>query len=854
MLQPPVLRAAATRSPACPRARSEQAIQRVDNYAAGFIRAGAAAVVAEGHLGPAWYVRQLLTGKGSIESIWNRSPNANGNTFKASSVRSNGFVSRLDPEQPLVRLLPLARVPWRHHRQRPQVRRAGHALERDRRPAARPDARERGPEVRAAHPQHAAHRRDDDRGHDPGLRRQRLRRSRTGRRSACAGIRSCSTRHRLPSRRRSHRSGRIRRDHRTRPRPRRRAPARTRSRARTPARASRPPRTRARRPRRAPAPHQARARARARRRRRRPRPPRSPARRGPRRRACSPCRRSSRPSSPSRPRTPRRERRPASSFRPRRPRSTSSSRSAPDPSWTSPRRPAARAGSRSRSPTRPSPACTASSRRCTRRPGVAYDAATQAMLTPVLVRIGGAIAVAYGAPANLTLNAGMRGVDPGARPQRRLRGAGTCRSRSARATGGDDPTTGYHTSRFPAILTATWVSTDGRPVPAAASTELDATIAAPGGSVAVALDVTAPDSPGEYLLLLDIDLADQRPAVRARQRPGPRPGHGHRGAAGTRRRSRPSAPADDAAAAAAPVPSGASSRTRKPADPPPGLGNTSGDASMDLMGTNVAVVEPIRARPKRGAASASSSSRPRCCPSRRRPTPAPSGSSPPSATSSTARGHARRPRRRRRLGRPVRAHPDRRAEPLVVGLLGRRRDATCSTRSRSRGARRTGSTSSTRTWRTTAFVFAEHCETPVITTLHGRLDAPGLPELLEVASATSRWSRSARASAAGSPTSTGSRRSTTACRSRRCRSRRARRLPRVRGPDHGREGHPGGDRAEPLHAASAPGRRQGHLGQSEQRALRRGGPAGDRRGRDRLSRRGRAARARPAVRRRARDA
>jgi glycosyltransferase involved in cell wall biosynthesis len=29
------------------------------------------------------------------------------------------------------------------------------------------------------------------------------------------------------------------------------------------------------------------------------------------------------------------------------------------------------------------------------------------------------------------------------------------------------------------------------------------------------------------------------------------------------------------------------------------------------------------------------------------------------------------------------------------------------------------------------FLFAEHCETPVISTLHGRLDGPGLPELLE---------------------------------------------------------------------------------------------------------------------------
>jgi glycosyltransferase involved in cell wall biosynthesis len=32
---------------------------------------------------------------------------------------------------------------------------------------------------------------------------------------------------------------------------------------------------------------------------------------------------------------------------------------------------------------------------------------------------------------------------------------------------------------------------------------------------------------------------------------------------------------------------------------------------------------------------------------------------------------------------------------------------------------------------THGFVFAEHCATPVISTLHGRLDAPGIPELLD---------------------------------------------------------------------------------------------------------------------------
>ena len=46
------------------------AIQRVDNYAAGFIRAGAQAVVAEAHMGPAYYVRSLLRSQDSIEQIW----------------------------------------------------------------------------------------------------------------------------------------------------------------------------------------------------------------------------------------------------------------------------------------------------------------------------------------------------------------------------------------------------------------------------------------------------------------------------------------------------------------------------------------------------------------------------------------------------------------------------------------------------------------------------------------------------------------------------------------------------------------------------------------------------------------
>ena len=47
----------------------EQARERVDNYAAGFIAAGAEAVVAEGHLSPAWYVRSILADDRTIEDL-----------------------------------------------------------------------------------------------------------------------------------------------------------------------------------------------------------------------------------------------------------------------------------------------------------------------------------------------------------------------------------------------------------------------------------------------------------------------------------------------------------------------------------------------------------------------------------------------------------------------------------------------------------------------------------------------------------------------------------------------------------------------------------------------------------------
>jgi hypothetical protein len=77
--------------------------QRVDNYASAFIRAGAAAVIADGHMGASYYIRALFTTRRSIEAIWRNAPNFHGNVYAFDSVRSPGRTNLLDPEQPTSR-------------------------------------------------------------------------------------------------------------------------------------------------------------------------------------------------------------------------------------------------------------------------------------------------------------------------------------------------------------------------------------------------------------------------------------------------------------------------------------------------------------------------------------------------------------------------------------------------------------------------------------------------------------------------------------------------------------------------------------------------------------------------------
>ena len=72
--------------------------QRVDNFAAGFVKAGASAVIAEARDDPNHMLRAVLAGRGGIESAWRRAPAANGNAFGFESSRSPGYLVEMDPE------------------------------------------------------------------------------------------------------------------------------------------------------------------------------------------------------------------------------------------------------------------------------------------------------------------------------------------------------------------------------------------------------------------------------------------------------------------------------------------------------------------------------------------------------------------------------------------------------------------------------------------------------------------------------------------------------------------------------------------------------------------------------------
>lgn len=71
---------------------------RMDNFAAGFLRAGARAVIADGHDDPSWYITQLFATHQTIEQVWRAGPRPRGHVFTFASVRTTGYTVFSDPD------------------------------------------------------------------------------------------------------------------------------------------------------------------------------------------------------------------------------------------------------------------------------------------------------------------------------------------------------------------------------------------------------------------------------------------------------------------------------------------------------------------------------------------------------------------------------------------------------------------------------------------------------------------------------------------------------------------------------------------------------------------------------------
>jgi hypothetical protein len=71
--------------------------RRADNYAAGFLAAGASAVIAEYGMSPVYYVRSIFTRNTTIDRVWRGAPAFNRHVTAVSSSRVGGASVRLDP-------------------------------------------------------------------------------------------------------------------------------------------------------------------------------------------------------------------------------------------------------------------------------------------------------------------------------------------------------------------------------------------------------------------------------------------------------------------------------------------------------------------------------------------------------------------------------------------------------------------------------------------------------------------------------------------------------------------------------------------------------------------------------------
>ncbi len=72
--------------------------QRIDNYAAGFIKGGAKAVIADGHGGLVSYIHGLFTSAQTIHDLWRSVPNFHDHEVSFASTRTSGYTAYSDPD------------------------------------------------------------------------------------------------------------------------------------------------------------------------------------------------------------------------------------------------------------------------------------------------------------------------------------------------------------------------------------------------------------------------------------------------------------------------------------------------------------------------------------------------------------------------------------------------------------------------------------------------------------------------------------------------------------------------------------------------------------------------------------
>lgn len=73
--------------------------QRVDNYAAGFLAAGARIVIAEGHSSPAYYLWALFNTRQTMDAMWRAAPTFKNHVITWPSSRRPGFTAQIDPDK-----------------------------------------------------------------------------------------------------------------------------------------------------------------------------------------------------------------------------------------------------------------------------------------------------------------------------------------------------------------------------------------------------------------------------------------------------------------------------------------------------------------------------------------------------------------------------------------------------------------------------------------------------------------------------------------------------------------------------------------------------------------------------------